>query len=119
MEQYDSFIFVAPVWTSGIATPLKTFLIREKSFINHYSFITVCGGGRPEQVGKVTAELTNYVQQEPEKVAELWISDLIPAEKKDDLKFMLDFKLTESDFDRFSVKLDDFLKAYESQAILR
>lgn len=118
LEEYNSFIFVAPVWTAGIATPLKTFLIRERSFINHYSFITVCGGGRPDQTEKITAELTNYVHQEPEGVAELCISDLIPPEKKEDLKFMMDFKLTDSDFDRFSGKLDDFLKAYDRQAVL-
>jgi hypothetical protein len=119
LEEYGRFIFVAPVWTSGIATPLKTFLVRERGFINHYSFITICGGGRPDQIERITAELTNCVHQEPEKVAELWISDIIPTEKKDDPKFIMDFKMSAADFDRFSVKLRDFLKDYEEHEVLR
>jgi flavodoxin len=108
LEKYDQFIFVAPVWASSVAMPLKTFLIRERSFINRYSFITVCGG-KDGQLQMITTELTNFVHQEPEKVVELWISTLVPEDKKDDVKFMMDFKLSESDFERFSAVIDDFL----------
>jgi flavodoxin len=112
MDQYARFIFVAPVWTSGIATPLKTFLLQEQEHINLYSFITVCGG-RPGQLEKITEELTRYIGQEPEKVSELWLSDLIPEEKKDDVKYMMDYKLSPQDFEHFAVQLDEFVEFHQ------
>jgi hypothetical protein len=112
-DLYDNFIFVAPVWASGIATPLKTFLQRERDHIYHFSFITICGG-RPGQVDALRNELSACVHAEPDKVVELWVSDLIPPDKKDDPKFMLNYRPTEADFEQFSGKLDIFLEEYAS-----
>jgi flavodoxin len=110
-ELYDNFIFVAPVWASGVATPLKTFLGFERKHIHRFSFITLCGG-RPGQLELLKRELSACVQQEPVIVEELWLSDLLPSEKKDDVKLLMNYKPTEADFTRFSDKLDRFLEEY-------
>ena len=43
IKDYDHVILIAPVWAAKIATPLKSFLLKEKNNIRRYSFITVCG----------------------------------------------------------------------------
>jgi hypothetical protein len=118
LGQYDNFIFVAPIWASGIATPLKTFLVRERQYINNYSFITLCRG-RAGQVEKLREELNLHTQQEPERVCELWISDLIPQEKRDNPKFIMDFKLNPAHFAKFSDKIDQFIEDYHHEAVPR
>lgn len=116
LETYHDFILVAPVWTSGIATPLKTFVLQEMQHINHYSFISVCGGGRDGQVDKIENELTMLIQQEPEKVTELWIADIIPPEKKEDIDYISRYRIGTSDLEAFNDKIEDFLHQHEALA---
>jgi flavodoxin len=76
MAQYDQFIFVSPIWAARIASPLKTFLTKERGTIKHYSFITLCGGGNSKQHDKIVGELVTMLDVAPDAVAELWLSDL-------------------------------------------
>src|SRR5688572_13231576 len=46
INQYDSFVFMGPIWAGKIASPLREFLRLHKNSIHRYAFITVCGGGQ-------------------------------------------------------------------------
>jgi flavodoxin len=73
---YDHLILIAPIWAGKIATPLKSFLLKEKSNIRGYSFITACGGGQDQKI-KIEKELTKLVGKSPVVVTELSITDLL------------------------------------------
>jgi hypothetical protein len=112
LAHYERFIFVAPVWASGVATPMKAFLVKYRHFINHFSFITVCGGVA-DQHEKIRRELAAFVQQDPEKVEEIWITNLIPDDKKLDVRFMMNYKLGPADFEKISGKIEEFVSSFE------
>jgi hypothetical protein len=112
LERYERFIIVAPVWASDVATPMKAFLVKYRSYINHFSFITVCGGIADQQE-KIRGELAALVRQEPEKVSEIWITRLIPEEKKLDVRFMMNYKLGPVDFEKISGQIDEFVSSFD------
>jgi hypothetical protein len=64
--KYNHIIFVAPVWAGKIATPLRTFLLKEKHNIASYSFVSLCGGtaGQREKISK---DLRTLVSRAPER----------------------------------------------------
>src|SRR6516162_2730160 len=53
LKEYETIIFIGPIWDSKIATPLSSYLKKERENINSYAFITICGG-RGEQKQKIT-----------------------------------------------------------------
>lgn len=114
LNDYDNFIFIAPVWAGRIASPLRSFLVKERENISHYSFITVCGG-MPGQKEKITGELTKLVQKAPQNVTELWINDLLPKEKKETVKYTTAYRITEADLHAFNHEIYEFLN--ESEAL--
>lgn len=109
LKDYDHTILVAPIWASKIATPLQTFLVNEKPNIHEYSFITLCGGGGGGQHEKIQKELATLVGKEPLKVAELWINDLLPPNKKDTVKYTSAYRIAEDDFKVFETQIHHFL----------
>lgn len=115
LSEYRDFIFISPIWAGAVASPLKAFLMREQQHINHYSFISVCGG-REGQREKIVEELMNLTHQDPEKVTELWITDLIPSEKREDIEFITRFKFSEDAIASFESKIEDFLLVHEHLA---
>ncbi len=110
---YEQCIFVAPIWAGKIASPLKTFLLQEKYHINHYSFITVCGGA-PWQKEKLTKGLTKLLEREPGLVQELWINDLLSEEKKDTIKYTSGYRIQSTDLEIFERKIDEFVGGLEA-----
>lgn len=89
-ERFDHYVLIAPIWGGCIATPLKSFLVKEKSNIKSYSFITICGGGGAAQNAKIEAELTRLCSIKPRKVAELSLKDLNGGEAKGLLELRID-----------------------------
>ena len=75
LENYDLIIFTAPLWFGTIAFPLRTFLIRHKSTIKNYAFISICGFKGNE---KFEADLKKYTGKEPLTLEELPITALLP-----------------------------------------
>lgn len=98
---FDHVIFVAPIWASRLATPLKSFLIVQKNSIKRYSFITVCSG-TANQKRKVEDELIRLLGNPPVIVTELWINDLLPADQKNKIKYVTPYRLQPKDFAVFS-----------------
>lgn len=110
---YDLCIFLAPVWGGKIGSPLRAFLQNERDRIGRYAFITVCGGGSAEQVGKVTNQLTSLIGKAPEAVCELWINDLLPERQRNTIKYTSGYRLRENDMMLFQGKIAGFLQKLE------
>lgn len=108
LRSYAQVIFIAPVWASRIASPLKAFLLNEKENITRYSFISVCGGVNG-QLEKIIRQLVKLVAKKPDAVAELWINDLLSEEKKNTIKYTTGYRLSDKDFDFFEPKIRAFL----------
>src|SRR5688572_17048701 len=107
LRNYDQIVFIAPIWAGKIAGPLVTFLNEEKSNIRRYSFISLCGGGTGQQE-KIEQELLTILSHEPEKVTELWISDLISADKKKNVTTVSGYRIQQGDWVKYKGKIDDF-----------
>jgi flavodoxin len=110
LRDYDHVIFIAPIWAGKIAMPMTSYLIKEKQNVKSYSFITLCGGGNPNQKGKIGSELVSLLDKEPSNVLELWINDLLTAEKKNSVKYTSGFRIEPDGVEQFENKLKDFIK---------
>jgi flavodoxin len=117
ISSYDHCILIAPVWAGKFATPLKAFLNEERFSIKDYSFISVCGGGNPTQGEKISKSLIEILNHPPVKECELWINDLLPDEKKNTIKHVTGYRITESDLKQFEAKINDFLDGLRSDTL--
>jgi flavodoxin len=104
LDGYDHAIFVAPVWGGKIAMPMMSFLVKERSSISQYSFATLCNGSLGQKE-KMRNELVLVLQKEPRHLVELWVNDLLPARKKDTIRYASGFRIQEDGFDRFEAQL--------------
>jgi flavodoxin len=102
--KYNHVIFVSPVWAGKIATPLKTFLLKEKANIPSYSFVTLCGGTAGQRE-KISNDFTTLMGRAPEQVVELWINDLLPQDKKDTIKYTSGYRIQPLELSKFAEKL--------------
>ncbi|MFZ6012554.1 MAG: flavodoxin family protein [Bacteroidota bacterium] len=109
LHDYDHVIFLAPIWAGKIAMPMKSFLNKEKANINQYSFVTLCGGN-PGQKEKILDELTATLQKRPVKLLELWVSDLLPAEKRGANQHSSRFRIEADGFAGFESQISNFIK---------
>lgn len=113
MRQYDRLILIAPIWAGKIATPLRSFIELEKDNFLEYSFITVCTG--PDgQDKKITDELVRLVQKEPKTVMQLKINDLLPPERKDQVKYATPYRINQRVLLAFETEIEQFLQALAS-----
>jgi flavodoxin len=113
LRDYDHIIFIAPIWAGKIAMPLKSFLVDQKSNIQNYSFITICGGGNPGQKEKISNELSATIGKRPMKVAEMWINNLLPKEKKATIKYTSGYRIQTDEFTAFENDIVEFLSDIE------
>ncbi len=116
LKQYDHIIFIAPIWAGKIATPLKSFLLLEKENIRGYSFITACSGSKAQK-DKIQNELTRLAGKSPAMVTELWINDLLPAHKKNKIKYVTPYRLQPKDFAVFADKIEKHLEAISKSIV--
>jgi flavodoxin len=109
LHDYDHLIFVAPIWAGRIAMPMKSFLVNQKHDIKQYTFITLCGGGSPGQKEKIQNELVATLEKPPLRLLELWINDLLPAEKKDTIKYTSGFRIEADGLAHFESQLKNLI----------
>jgi flavodoxin len=112
LRDYDHIIFIAPVWGGKIAMPMKSYMIDEKHNIRRYSFMTLCGGVRGQKE-KIHNELTTLVGKQPARVCELWINNLLTAEKKDTIKYTTGYRIEPNELKAFEKDIAEFLKAIQ------
>jgi hypothetical protein len=108
LKDYDRVILVAPIWDARIASPMATFLRKEKDNISHYSFVTLCGG-RADQVVKVRRQLMGLAGKSPADVLELCVNDLLPPEKKNKIRYVTPYRVNESELAVYRPQIDRFL----------
>ncbi|HEY5917051.1 MAG TPA: hypothetical protein VIU13_06600 [Chryseolinea sp.] len=116
LRNYDQMVFIAPIWAGKIAGPLVTFLNEEQSNIRRYSFISLCGGGTGQQE-KIEQALLTILSHAPEKVTELWVSDLISADKKKNVTTVSRHRVQQGDWAKYKDKIDDFCNAIQGELI--
>lgn len=109
LDDYQHVIFVAPIWAGRIAMPMKSYLINEAFHIKQYSFITLCGGSTGQKE-KIKNELVSILGKPPIKLLELWVNELLPAEKRDTIKYTSGFRIQSDGFEKFENQLRDFIK---------
>jgi flavodoxin len=109
LKDYDHIIFVAPIWAGRIATPLRSFLTDHCQDIRSYSFITLCGGGNAQQKENIQKELLSIVRKAPEKVLELWVNDLLPADKKNTVRYTSGHRIGSDELTVFESRIRDFI----------
>ncbi|MBI1767193.1 MAG: hypothetical protein HYR67_02325 [Bacteroidetes bacterium] len=108
LRDYETLIFIAPVWDFKIATPMKSFIKMEREHIRNYAFITVCGG-REGQKQKITEQLQYMVGKKPIGVTELEIKSILHPDLKDDAKWVASYKIKDHDFSAFKKPIRDFV----------
>lgn len=110
LKKYDQIIFIAPMWLGRIASPLKTFLRKEKDNVRRYSFITASAGVK-DQEQKIEHELAVILQKRPDKVSQLFLTDLLPEEQKTSIKYATGFRIRQKDLDTsFNSVIEEFLR---------
>ncbi len=118
LDDYETIIFIAPIWDSKIATPLKSFIKMARDNIKNYAFITVCGG-REGQKQKITEELTQLVGKRPITVVELEIRSVLPPSQENDIKSIGSYRITDNDFCAFKKPIQNFVNTVFSYTIKR
>lgn len=108
VNDYDHIILIGPVWASRIGSPLKSFLLAEKNHIQQYSFLTVCSGAAGQKE-KLVEQLTALAGKAPVHVAELWINDFLPEDKKNTIKYATGYRLERKDLKAFDDRIENFL----------
>jgi flavodoxin len=104
LGQYEHFILIAPIWAGKIASPMRSFMKKERKCITSYSFITLCGGVTG-QIEKIRAELNVILEQHPTMVEELWISSLQLGAAK-----IPNYHIKEDDLKCFSKQIEKFVE---------
>jgi flavodoxin len=110
LRDYDHVIFIAPIWAGRIAMPLKTFILNEKANIKQYSFVTLCGGRSDTQKSKIQNQLKEMTGKAPEKVTELWVSNLLPNGKKDSVKNVSGYRIDPTELKQFDSEIHRVLE---------
>ena len=108
LDTYDFVILVAPVWNGRIASPLASFLAREKHNIRNYAFITICGG-QAGQFEKLKDQLTGIMQQNPIALCELEVNSLLPPNERGNVRYTTPYRLKQSDFRVLDGPIQQFL----------
>jgi len=108
LSNYNTVVFIAPIWDSQIATPLKTFIKMEREHIKNYAFITVCSG-REGQHEKITNQLTQLTLKKPIIVTELVVKDLLPSDQKNKIHYATTYRIKEEDFLDLKKQIQNFV----------
>jgi menaquinone-dependent protoporphyrinogen IX oxidase len=115
VSNYDRIVLVAPIWDSKLANPIKSLIKKEKDALFNYFFISLCGYDRSGQKESITRELLALTGRAPKAVFELKISDLFPAEKRNDIRIISRYHVTDKDLILFEPHINEFLKLVQPQ----
>jgi hypothetical protein len=117
LSSYDLLIFIGPVWAGKVPGPLKSFMVRERSHIENYAFISLCGGGLKEQAAKLRNELASIIGHDPELVKELWVVDLPLRDLKASPKMISGYRVTPEDVNHFVPDIRAFVEEVTADAV--
>ena len=106
LNSFEHIVFIAPVWLGKIASPLKSFIRKEKGNISQYSFLSVCGGEQGQHL-KLEQQLTSIAGKNPTRVSELQIRDLLSHDQKSKAAAVASYRLHSKDLEFFANKIDE------------
>lgn len=86
------------------------FIAKEKDNIKAYSFITLCNG-EAGQKEKLENELYLIAGKKADNVAELWIRNLLPEDKRNQIKHTFNFRVSSKDFEYFDKEITAFINS--------
>jgi flavodoxin len=104
-DQYDRVILMAPMWNWKVASPMQSFIRLEKDHLKEYSFVTVCGG-RTGQQEKLEKQLFLLAGKEAMLVVQLPVNNLVPPERRRELKNTASFRVESTDLKYFEPAMD-------------
>lgn len=94
-------ILIAPVWNWKIAAPMRTFIKQMRQHLRNYWVVCVCGG-RPGQQERLMHQYTRFVGRPPRGLLQLPIEDLVPVERRDAVKDLTEYRITDVDLPIFA-----------------
>ena len=103
LDEYDSIIFMGPLWMGQAATPLRRYFAYLKGSGKKYSFISVCGGAKGGNQN-LQEQFIQRIGHAPENLLELHTSNLVDESVKEDIKATTDYKLTGADVEDFTLR---------------
>jgi hypothetical protein len=111
LDAYDHVVMVAPVWASKLASPLGSFIARERHQLPEYSFITLAGYERSGQAEKLMTELSRRVGRRPRAFCELIVSELVAPESRQQIGVGTPYRVRPHELERYDEAIDEFLRA--------
>jgi hypothetical protein len=90
-----------------------------RTHLHNYSFITLCGYDNLGQREQLTRELTQRAGRPPKAVCELRISDLVPPERRKNVRLISPYRIRNGELERYDGAIEDFLKAAGIRALLQ
>ncbi len=98
IKDYDTIVFVGPVWMGQVASPLRAFLEVLKSHTANYAYLSISGGALNSNP-KLPEDLTKRTGYEPVVVIDQHIADLIPHEPKPSMKDTSSYRVTSKEIE--------------------
>lgn len=100
---YHRVILVGPIWMGKFIAPLKNFVNKYKNQINELVFVTCCGSDfkmKDEKFGHglVFKKVKSILNEKCTYCAALPITLVVPDDKKEDGKTVMNTRLSESNF---------------------
>lgn len=109
IEDYDTVIFVGPVWMGKVASPFRAYFKKYKNRLNRYTYISLSGGADGPNT-KLTNELIKRTGKEPLSVINLLITDLLPGDPKPTREEIESYRLKKEDAKIVTMNFIDVLK---------
>ncbi len=115
VASYECVILVGPIWMGSLITPFRSFLKKYKMALKSVYFVTCCGSDEKEKDGKfgynrVFKKAEKYAGRPCELCEAFSIKLVVPEDKRDDDKAIMEARLTNESFKGpFKQKYDQFL----------
>lgn len=96
LDDYDTLLFLGPIWMGKIATPLRAYLMHLQNTQKDYYFFSLCGGadgGNP----KISKEVQRLTGTTPKVLMEFTISDLLPSSPPPTREITSHYRLSQED----------------------
>ncbi len=109
-KNYDHVLIIAPIFDLAIAHPMRTALGQVGPELDTYSFISLCGYYRDGQASHILEELQTLTGKPPAHIQELWVGELLPEDKRENVMAVGGHNVTESELGIYGNKITQILQ---------
>lgn len=96
LHNYETVVFVAPIWFNKIATPFRALFKMHKDDLNQYAFISLSAGANGI-LPDVKSQLSTYLDKKPKALIHLLISELLPESQSSNRKMLNAYRINKDD----------------------